>query len=193
MLLEVSELNRNALRLDVISVGRQLLGNYFLAVKNEFDRVYTTGDLLALRMRAAEMREILHDIDVLTSYHEYTSLDKWIDDARAYSCDPVIQDYYEKNARNLITTWGGTLNDYASRTWSGLVAGYYAVRWDMYIDAVLQAVENNQEFNQKELDNRLKKFEEDWVASRTMTKRLTKGDLQECARHLLRKYEVRIN
>ena len=49
--------------------------------------------------------------DVLTSYHEYTSLDKWIDDARAYSCDPVIQDYYEKNARNLITTWGGTLND----------------------------------------------------------------------------------
>ena len=63
-----------------------------------------------------------------------------------------------KNARNLITTWGGTLNDYASRTWSGLVAGYYAVRWDMYIDAVLQAVENNQEFNQKELDNRLKKF-----------------------------------
>lgn len=193
MLLEVSELNRNALRLDVISVGRQLLGNYFLAVKNEFDRVYTTGDLLALRMRAAEMREILHDIDVLTSYHEYTSLDKWIDDARAYSCDPVIQDYYEKNARNLITTWGGTLNDYASRTWSGLVAGYYAVRWDMYIDAVLQAVENNQEFNQKELDNRLKKFEEDWVASRTMTKRLTKGDLQECARHLLRKYEMRIN
>ncbi len=193
MLLEVSELNRNALRLDVISVGRQLLGNYFLAVKNEFDRVYTTGDLLALRMRAAEMREILYDIDVLTSYHEYTSLDKWIDDARAYSCDPVIQDYYEKNARNLITTWGGTLNDYASRTWSGLVAGYYAVRWDMYIDAVLQAVENNQEFNQKELDNRLKKFEEDWVASRIMTKRLTKGDLQECARHLLKKYEMRIN
>ena len=67
------------------------------------------------------------------------------------------------------------------------------MRWDMYIDAVLQAVENNQEFNQKELDNRLKKFEEDWVASRTMTKRLTKGDLQECARHLLRKYEMRIN
>lgn len=193
ILLSAPELNRNALRLDVISVGRQLLGNYFLTVKNEFDRMYEVGDLPVLRMRAAEMREILYDIDILTSYHDYTSLDKWIAEARAYSDDPAIQDYYERNARNLITTWGGTLNDYASRTWSGLVAGYYAVRWGMYIDAVLQAVENGKKFDQKELDNSLKNFEADWVASKAMTKRQVEGSLQEYARHLLRKYEIRIN
>lgn len=192
MLLSAPELNRNALRLDVISVGRQLLGNYFLTVKNEFDRMYEAGDLSVLKMRATEMREILDDIDMLTSYHDYTSLGKWISDARAYSDNPVIQDYYEKNARNLITTWGGTLNDYASRTWSGLVAGYYAVRWNMYMEAVVQAVENGKKFDQKELDNRLKDFEENWVASKTKTARQIENDLQEFAHHLLRKYEIRI-
>jgi alpha-N-acetylglucosaminidase len=47
---------------------------------------------------------------------------------------PQLKDYYEKNARNLITTWGGSLNDYASRSWAGLIRDYYAKRWEMYID-----------------------------------------------------------
>ncbi len=101
-LLDASDLRRDALRLDVISVGRQLLGNYFLTVKNEFDKMYQTKDLAALNMRASEMRELLVDIDKLTSYHDYTSLSKWISDARGLSKDPVIQDYYAKNARNLL-------------------------------------------------------------------------------------------
>ena len=54
------------------------------------------------------------------------------------------------------------------------------------IDAVFAAVENTR-FNQKELDNRLKKFEEDWVASRTMTKRLTKGDFARVCPSLVKK------
>lgn len=148
-LLDASDLRRDALRLDVISVGRQLLGNYFLTVKNEFDKMYQTKDLAALNMRASEMRELLVDIDKLTSYHDYTSLSKWISDARGLSKDPVIQDYYAKNARNLVTTWGGTLNDYASRAWSGLISDYYSIRWNMYIDAVLRAVESKTEFSQK--------------------------------------------
>lgn len=191
-LLQASDLKRDALQLDVISVGRQLLGNYFLTVKNEFDRMYKTGDLLALRMRALEMREILNDIDKLTFFHNYTSLHKWIDMARMYSDDEAIQDYYEKNARSLITTWGGILNDYASRTWAGLIGGYYSVRWEMYIDAVVRSVENGQEFNQKILDDALDKFESDWVDSKTKPERKMEGELQAFARYLLSKYETRL-
>ena len=44
------------------------------------------------------------------------------------------------NARRLITTWGGTLNDYANRSWSGLAGEYYAHRWQMYIDEGLNSL-----------------------------------------------------
>lgn len=191
-LLQAPDLKRDALRLDVISVGRQLLGNYFLTVKNEFDRMYKTGDLPALKMRALEMREILYDIDKLTSYHDYTSLGKWIDMARAYGNDTAIQDYYERNARNLISTWGGTLNDYASRTWSGLIADYYSVRWGMYIDAVIDAAENKRKFNQKALDHALDKFESEWVLSKTRQEYKAEAPLQEFALYLVSKYETRL-
>lgn len=96
MLLSVSDVKRDALKLDVISVGRQLLGNYFSDVKNEFDEKYQSRDLEALKRLASEMYEILQDIDKLTSYHVYTSLDKWVSDAREYSENSVIKAYYEK-------------------------------------------------------------------------------------------------
>ena len=53
---------------------------------------------------------------------------------------PQLKDYYEKNARNLITTWGGSLNDYASRSWAGLISDYYAKRWEVYINTFIKAV-----------------------------------------------------
>lgn len=63
-LLQAPDCNRDALRLDIITVGRQLLGNYFLTVKDDFDRMYEAKDLPALKARAAEMREILNDWNV---------------------------------------------------------------------------------------------------------------------------------
>ncbi len=53
------------------------------------------------------MKEILNDLDKLNAFHPYCSLDKWIEDARKMGDSPQLKDYYEKNARNLITTWGG--------------------------------------------------------------------------------------
>ena len=88
----------------------------------------------------------------MNAFHSRCSLDKWISDARKYGNTPELKNYYEKNARNLITTWGGRLNDYASRTWAGLIKDYYSKRWDMYLDAVVAAVENNREFDQEKLD-----------------------------------------
>ena len=72
-LLQAPDCNRDALRLDIITVGRQLLGNYFLTVKDDFDRMYEAKDLPALKARAAEMREILNDLERLNAFHSRCS------------------------------------------------------------------------------------------------------------------------
>lgn len=79
---------RDAFRLDLITVGRQVLGNYFLDVKVEFDRMVEAKDYQALKACGEKMKEILNDLDKLNAFHPYCSLDKWIDDARKMGDSP---------------------------------------------------------------------------------------------------------
>ena len=192
-LLQTSDASRDALQLDIITVGRQLLGNHFLTVKDEFDKSYQAKDLEALETYGTKMIEILNDMDQLNAYHPRCTVTKWLADARALGNTPQLQNYYEKNARNLITTWGGRLNDYASRTWAGLINDYYANRWAMYIDAVKDAVIANQSFDQDALDEQMSQYEEQWVNSVNPVVVKPGNDLLTFARYLNDKYRNKIS
>ena len=79
--------------------------------------------------------------------------------ARAVGMSGAESDYYERNARNILTTWGDrdqSLNDYANRTWAGLVATYYKPRWELFCDAVLEAVESDEPFDEAAFTERCK-------------------------------------
>lgn len=191
-LLEAPDASRDALQLDIITVGRQLLGNYFLTVKNEFDQSYEAKDIPAMNARGAEMMEILNDLDQLNAYHSRCSLDKWLEDARAVGNTPQLQDYYEKNARNLITTWGGSLNDYASRTWAGLINDYYAKRWALYIDALTQAAIDNTSFDEEAFKVAVGELENSWVESTDPIVVERGDDLLKYARYLQGKYNRKV-
>lgn len=164
LLCQVDSVDTDAFVIDLVSVGRQVLGNRFAVAKRQFDEAYHNRDIAALRKYATEMQMLLGDIDALCSTHPYADVATWIEDARNLAKTDEIADYYERNARNLITTWGGRLNDYASRTLSGLTSQYYAGRWQIYIDAVMDAVSNGQELDAAQLASRLKSFEESWTA-----------------------------
>ena len=58
------------------------------------------------------------------------------------------KDYFEMNARTIITVWGDTyrLTDYANRDYDGLVETFYKVRWQKFFDAVLAAYDAGQPF-----------------------------------------------
>ncbi len=60
--------------------------------------------------------------------HEFL-LGPWIRDARAWGATPEEADYYEADARRIVTEWGGGLRDYARREWNGLLRDYYYPRW----------------------------------------------------------------
>ena len=186
--------HRDAYNLDVITTGRQVLGNYFLAKKREFDELYTKKDLAGAKSCAAELREIIMDIDAITSFHPNSNLRTWLTMARNFDTTNDLKNYYEKDARNIITTWGGILNDYASRGWSGLLRNYYLERWNIYFNMAMEALENGQGIDEEKLQKTLSLFENQWVHSTEKIQDLDpKLNLIETSRELCLKYRNRIN
>ena len=67
------------------------------------------------------------------------------------------------NARRLITTWGGSLNDYACRNWSGLMNAYYHHRWMFYFQEMYGALYERRPFNEQVMKENVDTFQQEWV------------------------------
>lgn len=76
--------------------------------------------------------KLMLGMDRMLESHPDRRFSQWLDRARTSSSTPAMQDYYEKNARRLLTVWGPPINDYAARIWSGLIRDYYLPRWELY-------------------------------------------------------------
>ncbi len=147
-----------------INLVSQWMGNQFMVVRDKFAVAYRHRNLLLMRQQADEAMRLIYQADSLLSFHPSFRLDRWISDARRWGTTPAEQDYYEQQARTLLTVWGGPiLNDYANRMWSGLLADYYARRWQMFFDETINAVANDTEFDQQAFDQQLSLFEHRWT------------------------------
>lgn len=190
-MLSAEEYERDAYGYDVVNIGRQVLGNHFLVLRDEFASAYEERNVDALVKKGEEMMGLLADVDRLLGTQSSFLLGKWIADARAVGSTEELKDYYEENARNLISTWGDrnqSLNDYANRTWNGMVSDYYAPRWEMFINDVVGAVVEGREFDRKGFHEKVTQFEIDWVKSDRQYISEPEGDSVEIARELMNKY-----
>ena len=160
LLLKQPSANADAAKIDLIWTGRELLGNLFGYEKTEFDSAYAVADTVKMHEKALMMRSLLHDLDMLNAQHPFCTVDKWIEQARDWGEAPEVKDYYEMNARRLITTWGGDLNDYAIRNYSGIIANYQAPRWDIYIEEAFRSVRTGTPFRDKERTEATHRFEQ---------------------------------
>ena len=97
---------------------------------------------------------LMQFMDKLQASHPNHKLENWVDLARNFGDTPKEKQYYESNAKRLNTTWGGGVNEYAARTWNGLIATYYAARWQAW----LNAEKNNTQFD-------ILNWEEAWIQS----------------------------
>ncbi len=164
-LLTQDKVTTDAMAIDIIWVGRQLLGDLFLVEKQAFDKAYQQRDKQAFFKHSDLLFELLSDLDNLNSHHPHATLDHWLKQARDLGKSSTVKDYYEMNARRLITTWGGHLNDYACRNWNGLMWDYYAKRWEAYIREMTVAVISNKDFDEASFRATTDKFQEKWVTS----------------------------
>ena len=165
-LLAQDRVTTDAMTIDLVWVGRQLLGDLFLVEKQALDKAYRQRDKEGVFAHSGLMIELLSDLDDLNSHHPHATLSHWLRQARKMGKTTEVKDYYEMNAKRLITTWGGSLNDYACRNWNGLMWNYYAKRWEIYIRNITAAILGNADFDNDSFRAAADKLQEKWVTTK---------------------------
>ena len=174
-----------------MNIPRQCLENCFGRMNNALLAAYKVGDKDEVNQIISLMTQVLDDVETLVAADSYFLLGKWIGDARVWGKGYGLEDYYERDARNILTTWGGRgqkLNDYANRTYAGLVADYYKPRWVMYFDAIRTALENGQKVDEQALLDKMLDFEWNWVAQIKKYPDCPKGNPGKLCRDLYAKW-----
>jgi alpha-N-acetylglucosaminidase len=103
---------------------------------------------------------------------------------------------YERNARNLITLWGGKnarLHEYSCRQWSGMLNGFYKPRWEAFFKYVQQSMQEKKPVDAKAFEEQMKDWEWNWVNAHEAYADMPKGDAVAIALQLHGKYSAAIN
>lgn len=183
-------------RFDIVNITRQLLGNYFSDLYADYVKAYREADYEQLHKIEQTMTSILDDVDPLLATESAFLVGRWIRDARAIGTTEEDKNYFESNARNLITTWGeedALLNEYASRAWAGLTETYYAYRWKEFFKDVNAAIEAGVPFDEKAYHERICQYEGQWWRERLGNfSAEPQGDGVALARQIADKYRVEL-
>lgn len=183
--------NEDSYLYDLVNVGRQALGDLFLDLRDEFTKAYKAGNYALAEKKSAELLGLLDDMDRLMACHREFRLSSWLEPARKLAGDnKALADYYEHNAKVLISVWGDSshLTDYASRSLSGFISSYYRARWEMFFNEVLNCMKTGKAFDQKAFDVKIYDFERSWPDSVLPAER-TPEDAKAVSAELLKKYQ----
>lgn len=176
---------------DLVDLTRQVLANYALVLHHDFVEAYRNKNREAFEKSSHEFLTLMDDLDALLATRSEFLLGKWIADARAWGSTASEKRLYERNARDLITLWGGEdnrLHEYSCRQWNGLIADFYKPRWEQFFRELTQSLKENKELNQEAFDVSCRKWEWQWVNTEKSFAAAVQGDPVEKARQLFDKY-----
>jgi len=180
----------------LVNMGREALGNHFNDLYYDFQQACENRDVKTMMALRDQMLSLAHDMDILLSQHPYFSFGKWCDRARAWGTNKAEADYYEINARTLVTTWGTrdiALLDYANRAWAGLVESFHLKRWQIYLDAAVAQCSQGRYFRPgtaafKKTQEQLADFEIAFASSVEPFKRVKASSASEVSKQLCEKW-----
>lgn len=107
----------------------------YLGAKSEIltqhiEQARSQGDLEKTLELEQKFIRWMKGIDALLVGHPNKDMQQWIGFARLHGgSTQSLADYYEKNARRIVTVWGPPVDDYSARIWAGLIRDYYLPRW----------------------------------------------------------------
>ncbi|WP_435315248.1 alpha-N-acetylglucosaminidase [Cellulophaga fucicola] len=178
---------------DVTNVYRELLFSLTHKVINDVSVSYQSKNIKEFKDASVTLLKLLDDLEAIAGTNENFLLGKWIEDARSWGATTAEQDYYEWNARTIVTIWQpypeGGLRDYAGKQWNGLFSGYYKPRWQLFINYLKQSLETNTPFNPKEFDEEVRALDYKWTKSTDVYPATETGDVISVAKRLQKEYE----
>lgn len=183
--------NSDGFRYDLVDISRQVLANYASPLQQKLAEAWRLKEGAAFREYKKQFLALLDDMDrLLATRHDFL-LGKWIGEARDNGITPAEKDLYELNARNVVTLWGDKesgLREYSCRQWSGLIAGYYKPRWELFFQSLDGSLDSGKEPDWKAFDAAVKDWEWKWVNSHDHYDAVEKGDAVTVATELYNKY-----
>ena len=152
--------NSSLFRYDLVDVTRNSLMLIMTSYYHDMMQAYVNNETNDVVVFGNKISELLSDLDRVLGSDPHFLLGKWIAAAKSqvtsisYLDDIVL---YERNARNQITLWGprGEIRDYASKQWSGLVNGYYAPRWNLFINSLTNCSQKGTTFDQNQYNKQV--------------------------------------
>lgn len=137
---------------DLVDICRQFMQNQADSLYLDVVNSYKKRDLKKFEIYSQMFLELLSDMDKLLGTHEHYLLGNFLESAKSIASDDEEKAQYEFNARNQITLWGpdGEIIDYATKQWQGIVADYYAPRWNLFFQQLYCSLEQNIGFNQSQ-------------------------------------------
>ncbi|MDB4303757.1 alpha-N-acetylglucosaminidase C-terminal domain-containing protein, partial [Desulfosarcina sp.] len=194
-LLNVSdELKENdSYKFDLTNVYRELLQSLTHRFIKELSTAYHNQDIEAFQKAANQLFKLFDDLEAVTGTNENFMLGKWLEDAKSWGTNPEEKEYYEWNARTIITIWqpweDGGLRDYAGKAWNGLFSGYYKPRWQLLVNMLEESLKENKEFDAGTYDKAVRKIDFKWTHSNELYPAQPTGDIIEVAKIMDTEYQ----
>ena len=165
--------NSPSYRADAIersSITLGLKADQWLVVASE---AYKKGNTEVGDIAGNRGLKLLAEIDRLMESHPFNRLDLWLAFARSNSKDTTLQNYYESNARQIITVLGPPVDDYSCLIWSGLIRDFYFER----MVKVLESLKTGKKLDQN-------KFKLEWISKSGVSDYTPYDNTVETAREL---------
>ena len=144
-------------RFDLVDVLRQALSNLGQEIHRKAANAFYAKDKSAFDLHSQRFLQLLRDVDDLLRTRPEYSFDKWIHDARSHGTTENEKNLYERDATALLTIWGPEepneirIFDYSWREWSGLIEGYYLVRWEYFYKCMAEYLATGKEYKEEGL------------------------------------------
>ncbi|MGC8749926.1 alpha-N-acetylglucosaminidase [Hydrotalea sp.] len=184
--------NSDGFRYDLVDITRQVLANYADTLQQQIAISFKEKNLEHFNHLTVKYLNLLDDLDNLLQTRTDFLLGSWINNAKKMGNTKNEKLIFERNARNLITTWGdknsGT-HDYANKQWAGLIKDFYKQRWQQYFQFLKENWDNYDEsLKQNEFEEKIKDWEWKWVLQNNNYNNSTVGSSIKIATNLFEKY-----
>ncbi|PSM39069.1 hypothetical protein C6Y14_34205 [Streptomyces dioscori] len=140
-LLDAAErLDSPGMSYDLVDLARQVADDVARTALHTVASAARSRDLKAFDDATRHLLDLIDAQDVVLATNEHFLLGRWLADAQAWGADEEESRYLSMEAKRLLTSWGyedsAVLAEYATRSWAGLVGGYYRARWSLWLNEV---------------------------------------------------------